>query len=78
VLEAVGESKLAYKLDLPQHMRIHPVFHVSKLIPYRVNTLAGRTQLPPPPIEVEDQLEWEVNEVLDSRIRRNKLEYLVD
>jgi hypothetical protein len=78
VLEVVGESKLAYRLDLPQHMRIHPVFHVSKLTPYNRNTFPGRNQPPPPPIEVEDQLEWEVSEVLDSRIRRNKLEYLVD
>jgi hypothetical protein len=65
-------------LELPQQMRIHPVFHVSLLDPYRPNTIAGRAQLPALPIILEDSLEWEVAAVLDSRIRYGKLEYFVD
>jgi hypothetical protein len=65
-------------LELPQQMRIHPVFHVSLLDPYRPNTITGRAQLPAPPIVLEDSLEWEVAAVLDSRIRYGKLEYFVD
>jgi hypothetical protein len=65
-------------LELPQQMRIHPVFHVSLLDPYRPNTIARRAQLPASPIILEDSLEWEVAAVLDSRIRYGKLEYLVD
>src|SRR6202035_2470125 len=78
VIAAVGDSKLAYKLELPQQMRIHPVFHVSLLDPYRPNTITGRAQLPAHPIVLEDSLEWEVAAVLDSRIRYGKLEYFVD
>jgi len=37
----------------------------------------GRTQPPPPPVELEDDVEWEVEEILDSRIQRGKIQYLV-
>ena len=76
--EIVGEARSAYRLQLTPQMRVHPVFHVSLLEPYRENQLAGRTQDPPPPLEVEGDLEYEVKEILDSRIVRGKLKYLVD
>lgn len=78
IVDIIGDSKLAVKLDLPPSMKIHPVFHVSLLEPYYANTIAGRQQDPPPPVTIQGQEEWVVKEVLDSRIRRNKLEYLVD
>ena len=78
ILEIVGEAKSAFKLDLPVTMRIHPVFHVSLLSRYRANTIQGRQQPPPPPVEVDGEMEWEVKEVLDSRIHRGKLQYFVD
>ena len=59
-------------------MRIHPVFHISLLEPYRPNTLPGRTQPPPPPEEVEGELEYELERVLDSKFVQGKLLYLVD
>ena len=59
-------------------MRIHPVFHVSLLSRYHANIIQGRQQPPPPPVEVDGEMEWEVKEVLDSRIHRGKLEYYVD
>ncbi|KAH0610939.1 uncharacterized protein H6S33_011366 [Morchella sextelata] len=33
--------------------------------------------LPPPPVEIEGEEEWEVEDVLDSRKRRGRFEYLV-
>ena len=78
ILERVGT--LAYRLDLPESMRkIHAVFHVSKLKPYKAS---GRVQPPPVPIEIEGELEYEVERVLDKRVtkRRKKdrvVEYLV-
>ena len=78
ILKIVGESQLAFKLELPPQMKIHPVFHISLLRPYRANTIPGRHQPPPPPIEIDGYNEWIVKEILDSRIRYRKLEYFID
>ena len=77
IIDIVGESKLAFKLDLPPRMKIHPVFHVSLLEPYHANTIPGRTQPPPPPVTIEDEVEYEVDKILDSKIERNKVKYLI-
>jgi len=58
--------------------RIHPVFHASLLEPYRASTWAERLQEPAPPVEVEGELEYEVREILDSKMERRQLFYLVD
>jgi hypothetical protein len=80
ILKVIGESKTAFELELPPQWRIHPVFHVSLLDPYRANKIKRRKQLVPPPPEVVShrELEYEVKEILDSKITRNKLRYLVD
>jgi hypothetical protein len=75
ILDVVSESKMVFKLDLPRSMKIHPVFHASFLDTLSTNTIPGRTQPPRPPVTVEDALEYEVEEVLDSRIRYNTVEY---
>ena len=67
----------AYRLQLPPSMKIHPTFHASLLEPYKESTLPLRTQPPPPPIEMDDGDEWEVEEILDSKFIRRKLYYLV-
>lgn len=59
-------------------MQIHPIFHVSLLEPYHVSSIPGRVQDPPLPIEIDGIPEFEVEEILDSRIQRGKLEYLVE
>jgi hypothetical protein len=78
IAEVVGEAQSAYKLELPPQMKVHSVFHVSLLTLYRANTIPGRIQPPPPPIVVDGAEEHEVERILDSRIRRQRLEYLVD
>jgi hypothetical protein len=78
ILEVVGEAKSAYKLELPVQMRIHPVFHVSLLTPYKANTIPGRQQAPAPPVVIDGNEEWEVEKILDSRIHYRKLQYYVD
>jgi hypothetical protein len=78
ILERVGTH--AYKLELPPTMKVHPVFHVSLLEPVATDPLPGQVQPPPPPVVVDGDLEWEVEEILDSRRRPKKggkLQYYV-
>lgn len=73
-------SDLVYRLQIPQTLRIHDVFHISLLEPYRQDTISARKQQPPPPIITPaGEIEWEVRSVLDSRLsgRGKKLQYLV-
>ena len=69
-------SPNAMKLKLPASYKIHNVINVSRLKLYKEPT-AGQRVTPPEPVEVEGQPEYEVEEVLDSRLKKGKLEYLV-
>src|SRR5258708_1862260 len=70
-------------LCLPhQFHSIHPVFHVSQLEPAWPNPFLLQQQLPPLPLQVDGEMEYEVSEILDSKLDRccrpdNKLHYLV-
>ena len=72
-------SPLAMKLDLPKDMSaLHPVFHVSLLEPAPKDQIKGRRQPPPEPVQVLDDLQWEVKAILDSKIVRKNVQYLVE
>ncbi|MBW0495171.1 hypothetical protein O181_034886 [Austropuccinia psidii MF-1] len=62
----------------PQWKSIHPVFHISLLEPVKTSTIPNQHQAPPPPIIIEEEEEWEVFQILDSKLRRGKLWYLVE
>jgi hypothetical protein len=55
VPEQIG--KVAYKVDLPPNLKMHKVFHMQLLKKYQDN---GKVQPPPPPIEIDDSLKYEV------------------
>jgi hypothetical protein len=76
------ESKVghgAYRLKLPFSLgRLHPVFPIVKLTVAIPDPIPGRKPVPPPdPILIKGVQEYEVEEVLDSRMRWNRLEYFV-
>ena len=63
----------SFTLRLPDSMRsVHPVFHVSQLEPATPNTIPNRVQPPPPSVEVDGEPEYEVSEILDSKIDRRR------
>ncbi len=49
-------------------MTIHLMFHVSLLEPYHASTIPRRIHDPPSPIEVNGEQEYEMVDILDSRI----------
>lgn len=71
-------SPLVFRLNLPPAMKIHPVFHVSLLERYIVNSIPGRTQPPPPPVIISNEAEYIVHDILDAKLVRGRLHYLVD
>jgi len=69
-------------LQLPDSLcAVHPVFHISMLEPVTPNAIPDQVQPPPPPVYVDDELEFEIAEVLDSKVDNHrckcKLLYLV-
>ena len=64
-------TKDNYKLDLPYHLALHPVFHTSKLKPYVASTKTASR----PTANTEG--EYEVADILLHRTRRKKIEYLI-
>ena len=47
---------------------VHPVFHVSPLQPTSSSEIPNRAVDPPPLIELDNSNEWEVHQILDSRV----------
>jgi hypothetical protein len=70
-------SHYAYELDLLSSIEIHTVFHVSRLQLAPGDTLPGQGPLPPPPIEVKGMTEYAIEDIVDSRLYQQKVEYLV-
>ena len=67
----------AYRLDLPPTMKIHDMFSPDKLQKAADDPLPGQVQEPPEPVEINNDEEWEVEQILDSCIHQRKLQYWV-
>ena len=74
IVERIGEVN--YRLQLPPTMRVHPVFHVSRLKPY-YEPEPDRRSAPVPPIVVDGTEEYEVEALMGDRKRGRVQQYLV-
>lgn len=72
ILDAIGTQ--AYRLALPSQYRVHNVFHVSLLEPWQGR--AGEEPAEPMPL-AEEEHEWVVEKIRDTRVHKGIREYLV-
>jgi hypothetical protein len=71
-------STHAYKVALPPSMnRLHNVFHVKLLERHHTEYFPRRRNSPPPPIEIDGEEQFEVDEILNSRVHRGRLQYKI-
>ncbi len=70
-------SSHAYRLTLPPTMNVHKVFHTTLLTPFKEDTIPGRKQTPPEPEVIDDELEYEVEQIVDSKWDRKQFYYIV-
>ena len=57
-------SENTVELEVLASLRIHPVVNVRRIVKYR-EQVEGQKKIPPPPVEVAGEKEYEVEEILD-------------
>jgi len=65
-------------LDLPASMKIHNVFHMDLLLPYKEMEQYGTPYIRPPPI-IDSKEEYKIENILEAQrfSKKHKLQYLV-
>ena len=74
-----NKKEITWRLEVQECRRLAlQKDHVSLLEPYVPTLIPHRDIPPPPPIELSEGPEYQVEAILDSKIMRNRLFYLVD
>jgi Chromo (CHRromatin Organisation MOdifier) domain len=79
IINQVGPLSWTLRLLTTMHA-VHPVFYVSMLEPSTPNFVPNYIQPPPPPVIIDEEPEYEISKILDSKLdkrRACKLLYLV-
>jgi len=69
-------SSNAIELELPNSIKIHPVVNVSRVRLYK-SQVKGQKKIPPKPVIIEEEEEFEVEKILNKRMVRRKEKFLV-
>ncbi len=67
----------SYKLELSESMRVHDVFHSDLLRPAVEDLLPSQKNESSGSIVINDEDEWEIDDILNSRRYRRRLQYRV-
>jgi hypothetical protein len=59
-------SSVAYRLDLPLLIKVHDVFHIDLLTPYKEMKEYGQAYTRPPLITVQSEEEYKVKAILQA------------
>jgi len=69
-------SSNAIELELPKSIKIHPVVNVSRVRLYKPQ-VERQKKIPPKPVIIEGEEEFEVEKILNKRMVRGKEKFLV-
>ena len=72
-IRKVGTSR--YRFDFPASITIYNTFHISLLEPYEEYQFLSEIQTPSLRIEMDGEVEYKLEESIDSRLHRDKLQY---
>ena len=77
IMKRIGP--VAYKLELPLLMKIHDIFHVNLLMPYKETEQYGMPYTRPPPVIDQGKEEYKINSIISDRSfgRNRKKQYLI-
>ena len=69
-------SSNTIELELPNSIKIHPVVNISRVQLYK-SQVKGQKKIPPKPVIIEGEEEFEVKKILNKRTVRGKEKFLV-
>ena len=73
--EVIKNKEIFVKLQLPQSMKIHNVFHPNLLHKASIDLLSNQVNELPSLVTINNKEEWEVEEIHNARSHRGKLQY---